>query len=187
MSVVGSVYTSMDSSEIAEDRRAIGEKLRRHQQMQKQHSRRVGGYDEETEVGPVPPDAGREYNTVNDVEMQDQYAEQYENEQYEYDEDVNDSIGVLQKALCKEPSVLSMHSAARNQQMREDRMRRHTSTKTPIVDCSPMNFPRAGQKIPRLESRENTIKSICYIILCIGLLVSYAFFLESCKLMNYGI
>ena len=50
-SIDGSIYLSMDASHIAEDRRAISKKLRRHQ-MQKQSSKRQGGFEKTSQMIP---------------------------------------------------------------------------------------------------------------------------------------
>jgi hypothetical protein len=170
----------MDASHIAEDRRAISKKLRRHQ-MQKQSSKRQGGFEMTSQMIP---------NEENFNEAD--YEELNENlDDVQYDDfdsgDYNDSIGVLQSTLSKEGSKRSLSYSGHPGTNRQEssRLRRHTSTRSPIVDCV-FNIPQIGFDIPTTQSKKKTFTSILYILLCAALLVSYAFFLESCKLMNYG-
>jgi len=174
------LYLSMDASHIAEDRRAISEKLRRHQ-MQKQSSKRQGGFEMTSQM--IPDEEN--FNEANYEELNENYDDVPYDDAFDSG-DYDDSISVLQSALCKEGSTKSLSSRGHHGADRQEssRLRRHTSTRSPIVDC--INIPQIGIDIPTTQSKEKTFTSILYIFLCAALLVSYAFFLESCKLMNYG-
>lgn len=170
------VYPNLDPTVIAQDRQAIGEKLRRHQQMQKQTSQRQGGYEDEHELHDIP--------ITPEIDPQ---------EKVDNDDDMSDSIDVLRKTLGKDGGGRSSFTRldalqrSRNEKDSSRRMRRHDSHRTPIIDTTVFDLPQFATEIPTTQSLDKTLFGCLYILLCISLLISYAFFLESCKLMNYGI
>ena len=173
----------MDASALAEDRRAISEKLRRHQ-LQKQSSRRQGGFETSSQVMNPDEETVHESNYEEEHGTQDNGSHEDNFDSGDYD----DSISVLKSALNKEePAKMAHTSFGGHPSAHEEsaRLRRHASTRSPIVDC--INIPQIGIVIPSTQSRAKNLTSLLYILLCVALLVSYAFFLESCKLMNYGI
>jgi hypothetical protein len=180
------VYLSMDASDIADDRRAISEKLRRHQ-LQKQGSRRQGGF-EMTSEKVMNSDEETLYESI----LEEDYGENENGYGDNSDSsDYGDSIGVLRSALCNEGTAKEMHSSFKGQPsaVREEpaRLRRHASTQSPIADCVDIPQIKIGRiVVPSTQSRAKNLTALLYILLCVALLVSYAFFLGSCKLMNYG-
>jgi len=175
--------SAMDASALAHDRRAISEKIRKHQ-MQRSSSLRRGGYED-----TLPPSMLNQDEESAYPQAQANFQSQQPDDILEYDDDVNESLDVMQSALRKDgdPPMKSHTSNRPDKSTRVDsRMRRHTSTRSPIVDMGHFNIPKVGIEIPTTQSREKNLAGFLYILLCIALLVSYAFFLESCKLMNYG-
>ena len=52
----------------------------------------------------------------------------------------------------------------------------------PSVSC----IPYTSIDIPRTQDLKTQVSGILYIMVSVAILVSYFFFLESCKLVNYG-
>jgi hypothetical protein len=170
-----SVNSNLDPSVLAQDRQAIGEKLRRHQQMQKQGSQRQGGYEDENETAQLVLSASQMESQSN----------------IDYDDDMSESIDVLKITLGKDGGSIRSFSKreafSKNKEKDSTRMRRHDSHRSPIIDTTAFSIPHIATDVPTTQGLDKTLFGCLYIILCIALLISYAFFLESCKLMNYGV
>ena len=188
--VSSSLYSNLDPSVFVRDRKAINEKLRKHQlmQQQKQGSLRQGGY--ENEEHPTTRTQSHEKRSDSMIP-----EEEYTKSPMEYeDDDISESIDVLKITLGKECGGLDSLERAESKRatfskdLKESsrRMRRHDSYRSPIIDTSAFTIPQIGVEIPTSQSMEKSLHACFYIFLCIALLISYAFFLESCKLMNYG-
>mmetsp|Transcript_21114 Transcript_21114/g.25956 ORF Transcript_21114/g.25956 Transcript_21114/m.25956 type:complete len:191 (-) Transcript_21114:199-771(-) len=185
-----SIYSSLDKSEIEKDRRIMNEKLRRH--ISSKHLNCDDSFQEDvTEI---------DESGVCERNIQSKQSEE------QYDNDINEGYESMQMSLYgndvdgvfdQELQRTGLSSSSRNlmnSQYGDVNNGRSGSYNTngrmqagdDISSNTTGIIPRVSVNVPRSQSLDKQISGAFYIILSLGILVSYFFFLESCKLINYG-
>ncbi len=199
------IYASLDEREIAEDRRIINEKLRRHLS-----SRHQNIADDDMNIDCADNDYDDDFYDDADINNNHHQLDRYMSEG---DDDLVDS---MQRALGTSTrsgfgggdSVRSLDDIQWSLGTTGMEQRSQRSALLPDSNNNVMN--RGGTvasasasmsmrsmgdslscigtliEIPKTQSMTKQIYGVLYICLSVGILVSYFFFLESCKLVNYG-
>lgn len=190
---VSSLYSSMDATEIEHDRRAISAKLRRHQSSRRNHL-----IDERRDEMRKAPSLRRipSAHERGNVDRHEEEEGAFRNDDFLEEEDNDDQSLLLMKSALRQDGTrnfmptsgtsVSLNREEGHIEIEMGRKRRHSETFNPIMD---LTLPRVVvdiSSVTKNQPKEKTEVALLYILLCIALLVSYAFFLESCKLMNYG-
>jgi hypothetical protein len=175
-----SVYSSLDEKEILQDRRALNEKLRRHQQSHPERN----AHDNKFDSGV-------------DVDIENAEDEPYHEED---EEEEMEGLNSLQRAIRGENQSPSAeiysydrdaaekkeHNLQGNRALiHDDYIRRHT----PPTECNHKALRHYSSRmisIPTHQSSNKRVKSIFYLLLSLAIIISFGFFLVSCKLMTYG-
>lgn len=191
---VSSLYSSMDATEIEHDRRAISAKLRRHQSSRRNHLIADERRDEMRKAPSLRRSPSDNERGNMDRNEEEEWA--FRNNDFLEEEDNDDQSLLLMKSALRQDghrhfmpaSGTSVHlnRDERHLEIELGRKRRHTETISPIMDITLPRVIVDISSVTKNQPKEKTEVALLYILLCMALLVSYAFFLESCKLMNYG-
>jgi len=191
---VSSLYSSMDATEIEHDRRAINAKLRRHQSSRRNNlitDERGDEMNKAPSLRRSPSD-----NERGNVDRNEQEEGAFRNNDFLEEEDNDDQSLLLMKSALRQDghrnfmptsgTSISLNREEGHLEIEMGRKRRHNETISPIMDITLPRVIVDISSVTKNQPKEKTEVALLYILLCMALLVSYAFFLESCKLMNYG-
>ena len=216
------VYNSLNRRDIAEDRRIINQKIRRHLVSQKSKLGETGADISDDEFANDVNAGGAGGGVAGSTLLSDQYD-------YGGEEDMNQTYEAMKKSMYgmigdnnnhveasaagrvggvfasgvendEETQALMMQSGVaavrRNSissmsRASDRRMSPMMMTTRPSLNAAGINpgvtcIPYASIDIPKSQELKKQITGILYILVSIAILISYFFFLESCKLVNYG-
>eukprot|EP00551_Chaetoceros_affinis_P007676 CAMPEP_0203666874 /NCGR_PEP_ID=MMETSP0090-20130426/3817_1 /ASSEMBLY_ACC=CAM_ASM_001088 /TAXON_ID=426623 /ORGANISM="Chaetoceros affinis, Strain CCMP159" /LENGTH=189 /DNA_ID=CAMNT_0050530869 /DNA_START=30 /DNA_END=600 /DNA_ORIENTATION=+ len=175
------IYASLDQREIAQDRRIINEKLRRH--LSSTHQNEAADYGDDfyhdANVGNAQLDR---YMNEGEDDMIDSMQRALHNDI----DSIGSSVDPLRRSLgVEQRSQINLISSNDTNFMRSGTVSSIPSTFHLSNIAS--SIPGASIDIPKTQSMRKQIYGVLYIFLSVGILVSYFFFLESCKLVIMAI
>ena len=162
-----SVYSSLDENELRQDRHALNQKLRRHQ---KSHS------DDSTYDDGLDRDIDGDIENIEDMHYHD------------VDED-DDTEGIhsLQRAIRGENQSPSAEVYEYDDAVAEKKIRaQNQNDYSRKRHNSALHHYASRVTIPTNQSANKRVKSMFYLLLSMAIIISFGFFLVSCKLMTYG-
>ena len=173
-----SVYSSLEEKELRRDRRALNEKLRRHQQSHPERDTLDDNFDRDADIGKEIVE-DEPYNEDEEEEMEGlkslQRAIRGENQSpsaeiYSYDRETDEGGKHLFQG-----STASIN---------KDYIRRHA----PPTESNERELRHYSSRIsiPTHQSANKRVKSVFYLLLSLAIIISFGLFLVSCKLMTYG-
>ncbi len=173
-----------------QDRHAINQKIQRHQSSRRSLRSQDESIQEE--------DSYYETQPSSQLNLEVGEADSYLPNEFMEEDNDDASLALMQSALHQDrptnfmpisrSSVSVVDKGDGYLEVEMGRKRRHNANNTPVIDIPP-SLPQVFVDLPsvmRTQEKAKTEISLLYILLCAALLVSYAFFLMSCKLMNYG-
>jgi hypothetical protein len=175
------MYPSLNERELAEDRRIINEKLRRHRDskypddddLKKDHEHLYGdganaGHEHGRGHGHAPNDS------MMDEDMSDVYQSMKHSFTNRNEEHGNNGGG------GNGDEEMLLHSN------RDARSKKRGGTIAQLPNWSREESSKISVVLPKSQDWRSQMSGMFYIMLSVGTLVSYFFFLGSCKLVNYG-